>query len=197
MTATATDAQALVCDVTDAAALRVALDGLERIDVLVVCAGANRPGPFLAVTEADYDALFGLNVRAAFFAAQVAARRMVAAGGGTIVFVSSQMGHVGAPRRSVYCATKHALEGLTKATAIELAGDGVRVVSVAPTFVRTAMTAAQLDDPEVGPALLAGIPLGRFGTPEEVAGAGVFAASSSAALMTGSSLVLDGGWTAR
>jgi NAD(P)-dependent dehydrogenase (short-subunit alcohol dehydrogenase family) len=123
---------------------------------------------------------------------------MRAAGaGGTIIMISSQMGHVGAAQRSVYCATKHAVEGLTRALAVELAPEGIRVLSIAPTFVRTAMTAGQLDDPDVGPALLEQIPLGRFGTAEEVAGAVVYAASPAAALMTGTSLVLDGGWTAR
>jgi NAD(P)-dependent dehydrogenase (short-subunit alcohol dehydrogenase family) len=116
---------------------------------------------------------------------------------GAIVLVSSQMGHVGAARRTVYCATKHAVEGLVKAMALELAPSGIRVVSVAPTFVRTEMTAAQLDDPAVGGELLAQIPLGRWATPAEVAGAVVWAASPAAAMLTGASLVLDGGWTAR
>ena len=117
--------------------------------------------------------------------------------GGVIIAISSQMGHVGALDRTVYCATKHALEGLNKALALELAPDGIRTVTIAPTFVRTALTAAQLDDPRIGPALLDQIPQGRFGTAGEVAAAVAFAASPAAALMTGSSLVLDGGWTAR
>jgi NAD(P)-dependent dehydrogenase (short-subunit alcohol dehydrogenase family) len=111
--------------------------------------------------------------------------------------ITSQMGHVGAPLRTVYCTTKHALEGLVKALAIECAPSGVRVVSIAPTFVRTDMTAAQLDDPQIAQRLLEQIPQRRFGTPEEVASAVVYAASPAAAMMTGSSLMLDGGWTAR
>jgi NAD(P)-dependent dehydrogenase (short-subunit alcohol dehydrogenase family) len=107
------------------------------------------------------------------------------------------MGHVGASRRSVYCASKHAVEGMVKAMALELAPAGVRVVSVAPTFVRTGMTAAQLDDPAVGPGLRDQIPLGRWATPDEVAAAVVWAASPAAAMLTGTSIVLDGGWTAR
>jgi NAD(P)-dependent dehydrogenase (short-subunit alcohol dehydrogenase family) len=116
---------------------------------------------------------------------------------GVIINVSSQMGHVGAPLRTVYCATKHALEGLTKALAVELAPHDIRVVSVAPTFVRTEMTAAQLDDPAIASALLAQIPLGRFATVEQVASAVVYAASDAAGALTGASLVIDGGWTAK
>jgi NAD(P)-dependent dehydrogenase (short-subunit alcohol dehydrogenase family) len=125
-------------------------------------------------------------------------RKMVEAGeGGTVIAITSQMGHVGAANRTVYCATKHALEGLTKALAVELAPLGIRAVSIAPTFIRTDMTAAQLDHPEVGPKLLAEIPQGRFGSVEDVASAVVYAASPAAELMTGTSLVLDGGWTAK
>ncbi|HEV7941531.1 MAG TPA: SDR family NAD(P)-dependent oxidoreductase [Solirubrobacteraceae bacterium] len=183
------------CDVTETACLRKAIRALGQIDVLISSAGANRPQPFLDVEEETYDWLFDLNVRATFFAAQAAARQMHE--GGAIVLISSQMGHVGARLRSVYCATKHAIEGLTKALAVELAPEHIRVVSVAPTFVRTAMTAAQLDDPVVGPALLAQIPAGRFATVEDVAEAVLFAASPAASLMTGTSLIIDGGWTAQ
>lgn len=190
-----TESEAIRCDVTDTARLRDAIGDIGDIDVLVASAGANRPQPFLEVEEETYDRLFDLNVRAAFFAAQAAARQM--RHGGAIVLISSQMGHVGARLRSVYCATKHAIEGLTKALAVELAERGIRVVSVAPTFVYTAMTAVQLDDPELGPELLAQIPAGRFATLEDVAAAVVFAASPAASLMTGTSLVIDGGWTAQ
>jgi NAD(P)-dependent dehydrogenase (short-subunit alcohol dehydrogenase family) len=178
------------CDVTDVAAVRALVDALPALDVLVVNAGTNRPGPF--------DTIMSLNVRAAFFAAQAGARRMRRDGtAGAIIMMSSQMGHVGAPLRSVYCASKHAVEGMVKALGVELAPHGIRVVSVAPTFVRTALTAGQLDDPGVGGGLLAQIPLGRWGTPEEVGAAVAFAASDAAGLMTGTSLRLDGGWTAR
>lgn len=183
------------CDVTETAKLRKAIKTIGQIDVLIASAGANRPQPFLDVEEEIYDWLFDLNVRAAFFTAQAATRQMHE--GGAIVLVSSQMGHVGARLRSVYCATKHALEGLTKALGVELAERGIRVVSVAPTFVRTAMTAAQLDDPVLGPQLLARIPAGRFASVEDVAEAVVFAGSPAAALMTGTSLIIDGGWTAQ
>jgi NAD(P)-dependent dehydrogenase (short-subunit alcohol dehydrogenase family) len=186
------------CDVTCTGSIRAAFDAVACVDVLVNSAGANQPEPFAGVREETFDRLFALNVRGAFFATQAAVGVMRAAGaGGTIIMISSQMGHVGAAQRSVYCATKHAVEGLTRALAVELAPEGIRVLSIAPTFVRTAMTAAQLDDPDVGPALLEQIPLGRFGTVEEIAGAVVYAASPAAAMMTGTSLVLDGGWTAR
>jgi NAD(P)-dependent dehydrogenase (short-subunit alcohol dehydrogenase family) len=186
------------CDVTSTESIRAAFDAVARVDVLVNSAGANQPEPFADVHEATFDRLFALNVRGAFFASQAAVRAMRAVGrGGTIIMMSSQMGHVGAAQRSVYCATKHAVEGLTKALAVELAPEGIRVVSIAPTFVRTAMTAAQLDDPLIGPGLLSGIPMGRFGSVDDIAGAVVYAASPAAALMTGTSLVLDGGWTAR
>lgn len=192
--------EALVCpcDVTDADAVADAIDQLERIDVLVNGAGGNRPEPFLDVEPETVEWMWRLNVGATVFAAQSAARRMVRQGdGGAIVTISSQMGRVGAPSRTVYCATKHAVEGFTKALAVELAPDGIRALTVAPTFVRTAMTAAQLDDPAASAALLDQIPLGRFATVDDVAAAVVFAASDEAAMLTGSSLVVDGGWTAR
>jgi NAD(P)-dependent dehydrogenase (short-subunit alcohol dehydrogenase family) len=186
------------CDVTSTASIERAFDGVERVDVLVNGAGANQPEPVEAVEPETFDRLFAVNVRGAFFATQAAVRRMRAAGaGGTIITISSQMGHVGAVDRTVYCATKHAVEGMTKALAVELAPFGIRALSIAPTFVRTEMTATQLDDPEIGPRLLAQIPQGRFGSVEEVADAVVYAASPAAALLTGSSLLLDGGWTAR
>jgi NAD(P)-dependent dehydrogenase (short-subunit alcohol dehydrogenase family) len=168
------------------------------VDVLVNCAGTNRPEPFAEVEEKTFDYLWGLNVKAAFFVSQGVARRMLSDGRrGVIVNMSSQMGHVGAAGRTVYCVTKHAVEGLTKALAVELAPHGIRVVSVAPTFVRTAMTAAQLDDPPTRDEYLSQIPLGTFAMPEHVAAAVVFAASEGAALLTGTSVVIDGGWTAK
>lgn len=186
------------CDVTSPSAIREVLGGLDDVDVLVNSVGINRPARLSMVDEELFDELFAVNVRGAFFLAKAAACAMRRRDhGGTIITISSQMGHVGAERRVVYCATKHAVEGMTKALAVELAPVGIRVLSIAPTFVRTDMTAAQLDDPEIGPQLLAQIPQGRFGTVEDVASAVVYAASPAASLMTGSSLMLDGGWTAR
>jgi NAD(P)-dependent dehydrogenase (short-subunit alcohol dehydrogenase family) len=186
------------CDISCTQSIDDVFATLERVDVLVNSAGVNRPQRFTQVDEQTYDELFALNVRGAFFLAQAAVRLMRKRdNGGAIITISSQMGHVGAPLRTVYCATKHAIEGMTKALAVELAPLGIRAITVAPTFVRTDMTAAQLDDPEIGRELLEQIPRGSFGTVEEIAGAVVYAASPAASLMTGTSLVLDGGWTAR
>ena len=190
-------ARALALDVTHSDAVRDAFVGLDRLDILVNNAGVNRPQPFLEVDEPTLDLLLGLNVRAAFIVAQAAARLMVARGGGVIINVSSQMGHVGSERdRTVYVMTKHALEGLTKAMAVELAPKGVRVVSIAPTFIETPLSKPFLDNPDMRKWVLDRIPLGRIGTVEDVAAAVVFLASPAAALVTGSSLLVDGGWTA-
>jgi NAD(P)-dependent dehydrogenase (short-subunit alcohol dehydrogenase family) len=189
-------ADVVVADLTDVGAARDAVSGAGELDAVVVNAGTNRPEPFVDVQPETFDRLFNLNVRAGFFVAQAAALALRATGrGGCIAFVSSQMGHVGAVQRTVYCASKHAVEGLVKAMAVELAPDGIRVVSVAPTFVRTEMTAAQLDDPVVGSRLLGRIPLGRYATGEDVADAVVWACSPRARMVTGTSLVVDGGWT--
>jgi NAD(P)-dependent dehydrogenase (short-subunit alcohol dehydrogenase family) len=191
-------ARAVVCDVTNARRLERVMRSLDRVDVLVNAAGTNVPEPFLDVAESSLDALLAANVKGTFLATQAAARRMVASGnGGAIVNVSSQMGHVGAPRRSVYCATKHAVEGLTKALAIELAPHGIRVNSVAPTFVETSMTAPFLADDAFRADVLERIPLGRIGSVSDVVGAVVFLASPAAGLVTGASLLVDGGWTAQ
>ncbi|HVC56505.1 MAG TPA: SDR family NAD(P)-dependent oxidoreductase [Stellaceae bacterium] len=190
-------ARTLPFDVTDSEAARAAIAALPRLDILVNNAGVNRPQPFLAVDEATLDRMLALNVKAAFVVAQAAARHMVAAGAGVIINMSSQMGHVGSERdRTVYVMTKHALEGLTKAMAVELAPRGVRVVSIAPTFVLTPLSQPFLDDPATRQWILDRIPLGRLGTVEEVANAVLFLASPAASLVTGSALLADGGWTA-
>jgi NAD(P)-dependent dehydrogenase (short-subunit alcohol dehydrogenase family) len=190
-------AQVLTLDVTDSAAVRRAVAGLSALDILVNNAGLNRPQPFLEVDEDTLDRLLALNVRAAFLVAQASARRMVAQGEGVIINMSSQMGHVGSERdRTAYVMTKHAIEGLTKAMAVELAPKGVRVVSIAPTFIDTPLVRPFFDDPTFRKWVLDHIPLGRLGTVEEVASAVVFLASPAAALVTGSSLLADGGWTA-
>jgi NAD(P)-dependent dehydrogenase (short-subunit alcohol dehydrogenase family) len=185
-------------DVTKVDDIERVFQCIERIDVLVNCAGLNVPQPFLEVNPITFDRIWEVNVRATYFVAQAAAQRMVTNGKhGVIVNITSQMGHVGAALRSAYCTSKHAVEGMTKALAVELAPHGIRVVSIAPTFVRTSMTEQQLDDPNIGTKLLADIPIGRFGNPTEIAAAVVFAASKDAGLFTGSSLLLDGGWTAK
>ena len=149
------------------------------------------------VTAEDFDAIMDLNVRSAFFVVQSVARRMIAAGrSGTIINMSSQMGHVGSANRSVYCASKWALEGFTRATAIELAPHQIRINTLCPTFVETPMTKTFFDNAEFKADVLSRIKLGRLGTVEDLMGAIVFLASDASALMTGSSIVVDGGWTA-
>lgn len=190
-------ADAMALDVTDIDAVRAKIAAAEPFDVLINNAGTNRPAPFLEVKLEDFDHVMGLNVRAAYFVAQAVAQRLVAAKkGGSIVNVSSQMGHVGSARRTVYCATKHAMEGLTKAMAIELAGHGIRVNSIGPTFLDTPMTRPFFENPAFKADVLSRIKLGRLGTLDEVAAGIVFLASDASALMTGSALVMDGGWTA-
>ncbi len=190
-------AEALVLDVLDPVAASQALDRLEPFDVLVNNAGTNRPGPFLDVAVADFDAVLGLNLRAAFFVAQAVARRLVASGHpGSIIHMSSQMGHVGGSHRTIYCASKHAIEGLTKAMAIDLAPHGIRVNSIAPTFIETPLTRPYLQDKAFLAMVLQKIKLGRLGRVEDLMGAVVFLASDAAALVTGTSLLVDGGWTA-
>jgi len=190
-------ARALLFDVTESERARAAIAGIGHLDILVNNAGMNRPQPFLDVDDATLDGMIALNVKAAFVVAQAAARKMVEAGSGVIVNMSSQMGHVGSERsRTAYVMTKHAVEGLTKAMAVELAPKGVRVVSIAPTFVMTPLTKPFFDDPETRKWIVDRIPLGRAGTVEEVANAVVFLCSPAAALVTGSSLLADGGWTA-
>jgi NAD(P)-dependent dehydrogenase (short-subunit alcohol dehydrogenase family) len=190
-------ADALALDVTDIEAVRAALAARPAFHILVNNAGTNRPGPFVDTKVEDFDYVFNINVRAAYFVAQAVARRLVEAGeGGSIVNVSSQMGHVGGPRRTVYCATKHAMEGFTKAMAIELAPHGIRVNTLAPTFIETPMTKPFFENQEFRADTLKRIKLGRLGQVPDLMGAVVFLASDAAALMTGTSLVIDGGWTA-
>lgn len=190
-------ATALMLDVTDLAAVRTAVEAAEPFDILVNNAGTNRPRGFLEVTEDDYDFITGLNQRAAYFVAQAVARKMVAAGrGGSIIHMSSQMGHVGGQNRTVYCMTKHGIEGLTKAMAIDLAASGIRVNSIGPTFIDTPLTKPFFQNAAFRDDVLRRIKLGRLGTVEDLMGAVVFLASDAAALVTGTALVVDGGWTA-
>jgi NAD(P)-dependent dehydrogenase (short-subunit alcohol dehydrogenase family) len=184
-------------DVTDTAAMHAAFAEIERLDILVNNAGVNRPQPFLEVDETTLDRLIDLNIRALFLTAQEGARRMVPGGSGVIINMSSQMGHVGSElNRTVYVMTKHAVEGLTKAMAAELAPKGVRVVSIAPTFIKTPLTEPFFRDPAFNKWVHERIPIGRLGTIDEVANAVLFLASPAAGLVTGSSLLVDGGWTA-
>jgi NAD(P)-dependent dehydrogenase (short-subunit alcohol dehydrogenase family) len=190
-------ADALQLDVTDIGATRRAIAAAEPFQILVNNAGMNRPALLPDVTVDDFDAIMNLNVRAAFFVAQAVALKLIEAKlPGSIINVSSQMGHVGAARRTVYCASKHAMEGFTKAMAIELAPHAIRVNSLGPTFLETPMTKPFFENKAFRDEVLSKIKLGRLGQLDELTGAIVFLASDASSLMTGSALVLDGGWTA-
>jgi NAD(P)-dependent dehydrogenase (short-subunit alcohol dehydrogenase family) len=190
-------ASALVLDVTDIAAVAKAVGRLGPFDILLNNAGMNKPAPFLEVTPEDFDRISALNIRAAFFVAQAVAKGLAKAGRpGSIINISSQMGHVGGAGRTVYCATKHAVEGFTKAMAIELGPLGIRVNTICPTFIETPMTAPYLADDKFRARVLSNIVLGRLGNPSDIAGAVLYLASGASGLVTGSSLMVDGGWTA-
>jgi NAD(P)-dependent dehydrogenase (short-subunit alcohol dehydrogenase family) len=190
-------AEPLVLDVTDLDAVEKALAALPAFEVLVNNAGMNRPALLPDVTVADFDAIFDLNVRAAFFMARAVGLRLVAERRpGSIINISSQMGHVGAARRTVYCASKHAMEGFTKAMAVELAPHNVRVNSIGPTFLETPMTRPFFENKAFRDEVTTKIKFGRIGQLDEVTGAILFLASDASSLMTGSALMLDGGWTA-
>lgn len=185
----------LNCDVTQRDQLESAFLSITHLDILIVNAGTNIPEPFEQVSEQHFDQIFDLNVKAAFFTTQHALRKMQR--GSVVVNITSQMGHVGAIDRTVYCASKHAMEGLTKALAVELAPKGIRVNSLAPTFIETDLTRPMLGEPKFKQTVLSKIPLGRLGQIEEVVNAAVFLASPQASLITGTSLLTDGGWTAQ
>jgi NAD(P)-dependent dehydrogenase (short-subunit alcohol dehydrogenase family) len=190
--------RAEICDVCDHKALGSLINSLSRLDILVNNAGGNRPTPFLEIGQEDFDWLIDLNVRSVFFASQAAMRKMIETEvKGSIINMSSQMGHVGLPKRTVYCLTKHAIEGFTRALALEAAPFGIRVNSVAPTFVLTPMTESYFADPKFSEFAHSRIPLGRCATPEDVADAVAFLASDAAGSITGTSLRVDGGWTAQ
>jgi NAD(P)-dependent dehydrogenase (short-subunit alcohol dehydrogenase family) len=190
-------AHILACDVTQLTSLHAALDRLPRIDIRVHNAGAKVPQPFFDVDEATFDRLFTLNFKAVFFLTQAVADRMKQKRiAGSIINMSSQAGHIALPDRSVYCSTKHALEGFSKTIAVELAPYGIRVNTVAPTFIETPMTRQYLTGAFADFAQ-ARIPLGRFGQVEDVVGAVLYLAAPASGLVTGTCLKVDGGWTAQ
>ena len=191
------DSIAQTLDVSDLGAVRTFFANRPAFDILVNNAGTNRPMPVTAVEEEDYDAVMSLNVKAAFFIAQACVRTMIAEGvRGSLIHMGSQMGHVGGPGRSLYCASKWALEGMNKAFALDLAPHGIRSNTIAPTFIETPMTRPFLEDAAFKASVLAKIKLGRIGQVSDLMGAIVFLASDASALMTGTSLIVDGGWTA-
>jgi NAD(P)-dependent dehydrogenase (short-subunit alcohol dehydrogenase family) len=190
-------AEAEALDITDLDATAAFAAGREPFDILVNSAGLARHSPALQTAPADYDAVMALNLRAAYFLTREVARGLVAAGRpGSLINVSSQMGHVGGPDRAVYCATKHALEGMTKAMAIEWGPKGIRVNTLCPTFIRTPLAEQTLAVPERRAWIESKIKLGRLGEVEDIMGPVVFLASDASALVTGTALIVDGGWTA-
>jgi len=190
-------AEAITLDITDLDALNGVIAGHEPFDILVNNAGTNRPVTFLEVAVNDFDYMVSLNLRAAFFTAQAVVRRMVEFGKrGSIINISSDMGLVGGPNRTVYCATKHGMEGMTKAMAIDLGPHGIRINTICPTFIETPLARRFLADEAIRSWIVSRIKLGRIGQVEELMGAVVFLASDASSLMTGSAMVVDGGWAA-
>ena len=190
-------AEAAALDVTDLRRLAAFFSERPAFHVLVNNAGTNRPMPMTDVAENDYDVVLDLNVKAAFFVAQGFAKALLAAGEpGSMIHIGSQMGHVGGPNRSLYCASKWALEGMSKAFALDLAPHTIRSNTIAPTFIETPMTRPFLEDPTFRANVVGKIKLGRLGRVEDLMGAVVYLASDASALVTGTSLLVDGGWTA-
>ena len=187
----------LALDITQSTRVEESLSQLPAMDILVNSAGLARHQPFMEVSDENYDAVMAVNVRATFFVSQLVARRMCREGiEGSIIHISSQMGHVGGPQRSVYCASKFALEGLTRTMALELGEHGIRVNTLCPTFIETELSRQSLGDPAFRQYVMNNIKLPRLGKVEDVMGPVVFLASDAAALITGSALMVDGGWTA-
>jgi len=187
----------LPLDVTNQSAVQAALADRPAFHILLNNAGTNRPKPLAEVTEDDLDAVMNLNVRATILLTRAVTSRMVDDGvQGSVITMSSQMGHVGAANRTLYCASKWAVEGFTRALAVELGAAGIRVNTICPTFIETPLTQPYFADPAFKEQVLSKIKLGRIGQPSDIVGAAIFLASEASSLMTGSSVMLDGGWTA-
>jgi len=190
-------AEALALDVADVAATENAVSAHGPFDVLVNSAGLARHSPAIATTPTDFDAVFDVNVRGAYFLTRAVALGLMAVGKpGSLINISSQMGHVGGVDRAVYCATKHAVEGFTKAMAIEWGPAGIRVNTICPTFIETPLTAQTFAQPERARWIKEKIKLGRIGRVEDIMAAVAYLASDQAAMVTGTALMVDGGWTA-
>lgn len=190
-------AVAATLDVSDFAAVKTFFAVRPAFHILVNNAGTNRPMPMMDVCEEDFDAVLDLNLKSAFFVAQACVQKMIAEGvQGSLIHMTSQMGHVGGPNRSLYCASKWAMEGMSKAFALDLAAHSIRSNTIAPTFIETPLTKPYFEDPAFRTDVLTRIKLGRIGSVEDLMGAILFLASDASALMTGTSIVVDGGWTA-
>ena len=193
-------AHAVVCDVTDSASIRAFINAMPNLDILVNNAGTNYPEPMLAMRDEHLDEMLDLNIRACYVVAQAAVAKMLEHNGeegGSVINVSSQMGHVGAANRTAYCMSKHAVEGLTKAMAIEFADRNIRVNTICPTFVDTPMIRKIASAPAQIESLVSKIPMGRMAKMEDIVGAALYLAGPAARMVTGTSLKIDGGWTAQ
>ncbi|KEO60777.1 hypothetical protein DT23_12490 [Thioclava indica] len=189
--------EVLVLDVGDLDSVAAAIEAASPFDIVVNSAGLARHGPADDTTPEDYDAAMAINLRGAYFLSTYSSKAMRAAGKkGSIIHISSQMGHVGGIDRAVYCATKHGLEGMTKSMAIEWGKQGIRINTLCPTFIRTPLTQSTFNDPERRTWIEGKIKLGRIGEIEDIMGAVVFLASDASAMVTGTALMIDGGWTA-
>ncbi len=190
--------QIAALDVTDRASVRAFILGLPALHGVINNAGWNNPQHALDVDDESFDQILDLNLRAAFTVAQAASKKFVALKvPGSIVNMSSQMGHVGGPLRSAYCMSKFGLEGMTKAMAVDLAEHGIRVNTVAPTFVATPLAGPFMENPEFRSFVLGSIPMGKLATEDQVAGACVYLCAPVSAMTTGTSIIVDGGWTAK
>ncbi|MEP3784913.1 SDR family oxidoreductase [Ascidiaceihabitans sp.] len=188
-------AEAMALDQVDLASLSAAME--DPFDIVLNSAGLARHSAAVDTTPDDYDAVMDVNVKAAYFLSSYAAKAMIAADRpGSIIHISSQMGHVGGPERAVYCASKHAIEGMIKSMAIEWGKQGIRINSICPTFIRTPLTAPTFDDPDRLAWVMSKIKLPRVGEVSDIMGAALFLASDASAMVTGTSMLIDGGWTA-
>jgi NAD(P)-dependent dehydrogenase (short-subunit alcohol dehydrogenase family) len=197
MQAAGMQAEALQLDVADVVATEAAVAKVGPYDVLVNSAGLAIHGPATETTEADFDAVAGLNIKGAYFLTRAVAKGLIAAGKpGSLINISSQMAFVGGIDRAVYCATKHAVEGFTKAMAIEWGKQGIRVNTICPTFIRTPLTEPTFNNPDRVAWIMDKIKLNRVGEVSDIMGPVVYLASDASAMMTGTHMLIDGGWTA-
>ena len=197
MTTAGHSVEVMVGDIVDVEAMAAAIESLRPLDIFVNSAGLARHTPVVDTDPADFDAVMNINMRGAYFAAQAVAKSMIADGrAGSIITISSQMAVVGGVDRAVYCGSKHAVEGFTKAMAIELGPHRIRVNTICPTFIRTPLTEQTFSRPERVRWIEEKIKLGRVGEVEDIMGGVTFLASDAAALITGTALLIDGGWTA-
>ena len=190
------------CDVSNAEEVKSVFKQINSLDILINNAGTNRPDHFTKIKKEDMDYVVDLNIKAAFHVAQMAAKVMLKSKnrksiGGSIINISSQLGKVGAPKRSIYNMTKFGIEGLTRGMALDLAKDNIRVNTVCPTFVETPMVKKFFKDKKFKTQMINNIPLGRLATESDIATAVVYLASNASSMITGSSLMIDGGWTAK